>query len=158
MLAERRRNGQDVFDEWWEGSYRLVDVPAPEHGELIAELAGQLNGLVEMAGLHVAMLLNIGRDGWDARVADIGVYRPDTPRTSPAFLTTAVLVVEILSPGETAGEKLAFYAAWAVEEYLEVDLCGRSVRLLVRDGDRWEPAETSPALGFSLGDLVIDWP
>ena len=41
---------------------------------------------------------------------DLGIFRRDTSRTSPAFLETAELVVEVLSPGERAGEKLPFYA------------------------------------------------
>ncbi|CAN5802008.1 hypothetical protein BH18ACT2_BH18ACT2_21150 [soil metagenome] len=158
VLADRRRNGLDTFDEWWEGVYRIVTGPSPEHGEMIAELHLLLSDLVKEAGLRLAMPVNIGRDKWDAKVPDIGVYQRDTPRTSPAFLATAVLVVEILSPGEAAGEKLPFYAAWGVEEYLEVDLWGRNVRLLVRHGDRWEPADVSPALGFAVGDMAIVWP
>jgi Uma2 family endonuclease len=78
------------------------------------------------------------------------VFHPDTPRTSPAFLETAALVVEILSPGERAGAKLDFYAARQVDEYLEIDPRAGTVRLLRREGDGWEPAETSTVLGFAV--------
>lgn len=166
-IARRRETGQGTFDEWWEGTHRVVTGPSPEHGEIAVLVGAWLAEFAQRAGLRTAAPVNIGTDGVDARVPDLAVYRPDTPRTSPAFLATAVLVVEILSPKEPAGEKLEFYASAGVEEYLEVDLPRQTLRLLVRSDTGWVPADRSPALGFEVTDVglvagqvryVVDWP
>jgi Uma2 family endonuclease len=155
-LAERKAHGLDTYDEWWDGVYRVVTGPSPEHGELLLRLGIFLVQLADRRGLGVSPPVNIGVDKQDARVPDIGVYQRDTPRSSPAFLTTAVLVVEILSPGEKAGAKLDFYARWLVDEYLEIDLRTGGARLLVRDDTEWLESTVSPALGFAVepGALV----
>jgi Uma2 family endonuclease len=167
-IERRHELGLDTFDEWWEGVYVVVPGPSPEHGRITWRLAAFIGPLAEAAALEVATPVNIGADQDDCRVPDIGVFKPDTPRTSPAFLSTAELVAEILSPGEKPGAKLDFYARSGVNEYLEVDLPGRSLRLLRRDNERWEPATESGVLPFQVdGDgLVasdgttyrIDWP
>jgi Uma2 family endonuclease len=130
-------------------------------------IAAFLDALTEGTGLCVSAPVNIGKDKEDARVPDIGVFRADTPRTSAAFLATARLVVEVLSEDEVAGAKLDFYAAWQVEEYLEVDLHRRALRLLTRAAEGWQPVAASGVLPFSVeGDTLvaathryrIDWP
>lgn len=151
FLRRRHELGLDTYDEWHEGVYRTVTGPSPEHGRLILALGMFLGPLVEAAGLHQAAPVNIGLDKTDCRVPDLGVYRPDTPRTSPAFLERAELVVEILSPGERSGEKLPFYYAWAVREYLEIDLQQATVVLLRSGGGGrrdWMAANDSDVLGF----------
>jgi Uma2 family endonuclease len=97
--------------------------------------------------------VNIGIDKVDARVPDLAVYRPDTERTSAAFLATAELVVEVLSPGEAAGAKLDFYADRGVREYLEIDLASGDVRLLAHRADRWEPIDRSDVVELSVDDV-----
>jgi Uma2 family endonuclease len=165
FLAERKAHGLDTYDEWWDGVYRIVTGPSPEHGLLLSRLLIFLVSLADRVGFGVSPPVNIGIDKQDARVPDIGVFRLDTPRTSPAFLTTAVLVVEILSKGEQAGSKLDFYARWHVDEYLEIELRTGQARLLVRDGTEWHEAVTSPALGFAVepgalvaGDARVELP
>jgi Uma2 family endonuclease len=157
-IARREATGQDTYDEWWDGEYRIVTGPSPEHGELLNELIVLLHPLVKAAGLKYAAPVNIGVNREDCRVPDLGVYRPDTPRTSQAFLQTAVLVVEVLSPGEVPGAKLDFYRHWGVEEYLEIDQERRTATLLVSTErphplpPKWEHAGASPALGFDVVD------
>lgn len=170
-LERRRAQGLDTYDEWWDGVYRIVTGPPPEHGRIALRLGAFLDALCAGTDLWVSAPLNVGIDKQDARVPDIGVIREDVERTSPAFVASAVLVVEVLSKGESPGEKLAFYARWQVEEYLEVDPARREVRLLVRQDQAWQASEASPALGFVLdGDVLagtgahaearhtIDWP
>jgi Uma2 family endonuclease len=149
-IAYRKASGLDRFDEWWDGEYVIVTGPTPEHGWLSADVIGMWSGEVKARGLRMAAELNIGVDKVDCRVPDIGVCWSDTPRTSPAFMTTAELVVEILSSGERPGAKLDFYAHWNVKEYVEIDpRCG-SVRLLQREGEEWRPADQSDVLGFRV--------
>jgi Uma2 family endonuclease len=150
LLADRQRRGLDRYDEWWQGVYRVVTGPTPEHGELVLELGSLLGPVVREAGLRQAAPVNIGSDKHDCRVPDLGVYRSDTRRTSPAFLATAVLVVEILSPGERSGSKLDFYAAWAVQEYLEIDLAKCTAELYV---SRWQDENFTDFAGW---DQVTD--
>jgi Uma2 family endonuclease len=150
-LEERHRVGLDTYDEWWEGTYRIVTGPTPEHGRLLNKLAVFLDPLAEAVGLHSAAPINVGTDKFDCRVPDLGIYHPDTSRTSPAFLTTAVLVVEVLSPGERSLEKLDFYEDHGVREYLEIDLDGQTVELWA-NADGWSRVGSSQVLAFDVVD------
>ena len=156
-IEARHAAGLDRYDEWWEGVYRIVTGPSPEHGRLAAWLARTLWSPSAAVGLHLAAPLNIGTDKAECRVPDIGVHRPDTERTSPAFLVTAVLVVELLSPTEVAGAKLDFYQSHGVEEVLEIDVATGRARLLARPDSTTEPADTWAEVGAShvIPGLVI---
>ncbi|MEJ7801677.1 MAG: Uma2 family endonuclease [Ilumatobacter sp.] len=154
LIEHRRANGLDTYDEWWEGVYRIVTGPSPEHGNLIVELSVVLLSKARAAGCRVAAPVNIGIDKFDAKVPDMGVYRIDTKRHSPAFLTTAELVVEILSPKERAGEKLPFYGEAGVKEYLEVDLAGGTCRLLANRDGSWEPIEHSAVIDLHISEVA----
>jgi len=158
-IEARHEAGLDRYDEWWEGVYRIVTVPSPEHGRLAAWLARALWAPSAAAGLHVAAPINIGTDKYDCRVPDSGVYHPDTPRTSPAFLATAVMTVELLSHGEVPGAKLAFYRAHGVEEMLEVDVATGAARLLLRPDSTTDPAAPWPEASASQvipGLVIVD--
>ncbi len=154
LIEQRRAQGLDRFDEWWQGVYRIVTGPSPEHGEFLTLLLVLLHPRATAAGVRATQSVNIGVDQVDARVPDLAVYRPDTERTSPAFLATAELVVEVLSPGERPGQKLDFYAAHGVVEYLEVDLAGGDVRLLVRRDDAWVPADRSDVIDLTVAEVA----
>lgn len=156
-LERRRREGRDTYDEWWDGVYRIVTGPTPEHGRLLGELYVLFRPLALRAGLHMALPINIGTDKANCRVPDMGVYRPDTPRTSPAFLATAELVVEVLSPGETPSEKLPFYAEHGVKEYLEIDLTRGTASLIIVESI-WDSSSIhhqSEVLGFEVSGSTI---
>lgn len=153
LIAHRRATGEDRFDEWWQGVYRIVTGPSPEHGEFAVQLTLLLAPRVESRGLRLAAPVNIGIDKRNARAPDLGVYRDDTRRTSAAFLSTAELVVEILSPGESPGEKLPFYAEWNVREYLEIDLATATSRLLVRRDGAWTPVDASDVIDLSVAEV-----
>jgi Uma2 family endonuclease len=152
VLARRQKLGLDLFDECWDGVYRVIPVPAPEHGVMLARLGAYLLPLADAAGLNASTLANIGRDGVDYRVSDLAVFKPDTPRTSPAFLASAELVVEVRSPREEAGAKLDFYARCSVREYLEI---GDGARLLRCTDGEWAPVEHSDVLGFDTSALRL---
>jgi len=67
---------------------------------------------------------NIGESEHDFRVPDGALHRPGA---SGVWLSTATLVVEILSPGDESWQKLPFYAAHDVAEVLIVDPIERTV-------------------------------
>jgi Uma2 family endonuclease len=167
VLARRREFGLDTYDEWWEGVYRIVTGPTPEHGRIAGRLFTFFDRLSEGTELQVSAPVNIGIDKQDARVPDVGVFVQGTARTSRAFLSTAALVVEVLSTDERPGGKLDFYARWHVDEYLEIDPRERTLRLLRSSEGGWEPTESSTVLPFRVeGDALvaahdrygIDWP
>lgn len=154
LIERRRAQGLDRHDEWWEGVYRIVTGPSLEHGRLVLRLGALLDRLAAERGLVAAAPVNIGTDKVDARVPDIAVVRSDTPRTSPAFLSTAELVVEILSPGERSGAKLPFYAQSNVGEYLEIDQDDGSVTMLAHRDGEWVPIERSEVVDLATADVT----
>ena len=153
-IEHRRANGLDRYDEWWEGVYRIVTGPSPEHGEFVAVLTAVLLPKARARGLGLSTPVNVGVDKYDAKVPDLGIFRRDTPRSSPAFLDTAELVVEVLSPGERAGEKLPFYASRNVKEYVEIDLRRRSVRMLTNVDEQWREARASRVIELSVDEVI----
>jgi Uma2 family endonuclease len=153
-IEHRRASGLDRFDEWWEGVYRIVTGPSPEHGELVVVLSALLLPKARASGLTMSAPVNVGIDMYDAKVPDLGVFRRDTPRTSPAFLDTAELVIEVLSPGERHGEKLPFYASRAVKEYLEIDLRLRTARLLANVEGQWRDVRASGVIELSVDEVL----
>ena len=154
VIEQRRVTGLDRYDEWWQGVYRIVTGPSPEHGEFVANLAALLLPKARARGLGLSTPVNVGVDKVDARVPDLGIFRRDTPRTSPAFLQSAELVAEVLSPGELAGEKLPFYASRSVREYLEVDVRAHSVRLLANIEGQWREVDSSSVIDLSVDEVL----
>jgi len=154
LIEQRRATGLDRYDEWWQGVYRIVTGPSPEHGEFVANLAAALLPKARARGLGLSTPVNVGVDKFDARVPDLGIFRRDTQRSSPAFLESAELVAEGLSPGELAGEKLPFYASRNVREYLEVDVRAQSVRLLANIQGQWCEVDSSSVIDLSVGEVL----
>jgi len=75
---------------------------------------------------------NLGESEHDFRVPDGGLLRPGT---ADVWVSTAPMVVEILSPGDESRQKLGFYAEHRVDEVLLVDPDKRTVTwLALRDG------------------------
>jgi Uma2 family endonuclease len=153
-IEQRRANGLDRHDEWWEGVYRIVTSPTREHQRLLMALLTLLVSRLDDPMLEVLPDINIGLDKQDARLPDIAVLKVDVPLTSPAFVATAEMVVEILSPGERAGEKLPFYARWSVHEYLEIDLAHHTARLLRNTGGDWRPVERCHVIDLSVDEVL----
>jgi hypothetical protein len=87
-------------------------------------------------------------------VPDLAVFRPETERTSPAFLTTAELVVEILSPGERPRREAAVLCGPNIDEYLAIDLGGGSARLSSNRACVWVPVAESHVIDLTLDEVV----
>jgi Uma2 family endonuclease len=154
LIERRRAHGLDRHDEWWEGVYRIVTNPSPEHQRLVYALSKLLESRLLEPDAEVIPGVNIGSDKEDARVPDVAIVRFGTPRTSTAFLATALLVVEILSPGERPGEKLPFYARWNVHEYVEIDPVGGTVELLANRDGTWTAVDRSSIVDVVVSELV----
>ena len=125
-----------------------------------SDLQDALKPAAKARGLVYAPQINIGIDKEDCRVPDAAVFDRDTPRTNAAFLATALIVVEVLSPGETPQAKFEFCARWHVAEYLEASLTTQTVRLWYRSGDRWEETSHSDVLNIDVDTIhaSISWP
>lgn len=155
-LEERRRLGQDGYDEVWEGEYHVAPMAHGRQGRLQVQLTLLLGELANRAGLVGSGPVNVGQVG-DFRVPDL-VYL----RTCDAALyyTTAAVVVEIVSAGDETYRKFGFYFARGVEELLVVDPIEHSARWFVRGGSGFDPSPRSELLDLTVEDLEaqIDWP
>lgn len=156
VLERRRALGQDLYDEVWAGEYHVAPAPSHRHAVLDDEVAAVLRPLARRAGLVGSGPFNLGRPG-DFRVPDRGLHRS---RSDEVWLSTAAVVVEILSPDDETFEKFAFYAEHRVDEVLVVDPVARTVRCWGLAGESYVESEASDLLGVSVGDLAggIDWP
>jgi Uma2 family endonuclease len=74
------------------------DRPTTRTRRVVAALTAALLPKVRGRGLARSTPLDVGVDQYDAKVPDLVVFRRDTPRSPPAFVDTAELVVEVLSP------------------------------------------------------------
>lgn len=161
-LQARRDRGQDRYDYYDKGRYVVAPAPRGEHNRLIGMVSLPIGPAATARGLWwMPGGVNIGRDGDDYRIPDLAVLDPGTELTSPAFFATARLVVEVLSAGEPPGSKMEFYAAWGVNDYLEIDPTRRTVALWTRrTTEGWARVERSTVLDLTVDDLIaaIDWP
>jgi len=157
LIERRRLLGQDLLDEVWEGVLHLNPAPHGRHSHLQQQLAELLGPLARPPGwCRGGHIFNLG-DAEDYRVPDGGLLRPGP---DAVYLSTAALVIEIVSPGDESWNKLPFYAAHAVAEVLIVDPQTRSIDLLAL-GERGEytRAAHSSVIELTRDALAgqIDW-
>jgi Uma2 family endonuclease len=133
--------------------------PAPHsgHAAIQQQLAELLGPLAREAGLIPRLgIFNIGQPD-DYRVPDGGLLRrgPDA-----VYLSTAALVVEIVSPRDESWDKLDFYASHNVEEVLIVDPQEGRVHWPGLTEGRYQPVERSGLIELGPDELAarIDWP
>jgi Uma2 family endonuclease len=155
-LERRRALGQDLYDEVWEGEYHVAPAPHRRHGYVGAQLAVLLWPRARQAGLWLNDPLNIGEPD-NYRVPDRAILRD---REMSAFLPTAAVVVEVVSPGDESYQKFDFYFARWVEEVLIVDPQRRTVEWYARGADAFTRSGRSTLLDVDEPTLhgEIDWP
>jgi len=140
MIEERRRLGLDRRDEMWEGVLHMVPPASSAHGEVENDLGALFRQAAKTRGLR-----RISQPGvFDPKVPGMTSYRvPDLAYARPADVThrgiegRAVLVVEVLSPGDDSYEKLPFYRRLGVEELLYVDPTTKAFEVRRPAGDGW---------------------
>lgn len=120
------------------------------------ELAGALRDAARRAGLRGSGPFDLGTSS-DYRVPDGGYHR-GTP--TEAWLATAAIVVEVLSPDDETYQKFDFYFIHGVEEIVVADPEERTVRWWRRAGQGYESTVASALLGVSADGIAaaIDWP
>lgn len=158
LLERRRKLGQDLLDEVWEGVYHVNPAPHQRHAHIAQQLAVLLDGLAREAGLvPMISIFNLGEPD-DFRVPDGGIFRPGPDEV---YAPTAALVVEIVSPGDESWDKLGFYASHSVDELLIVDPDERRVHwLALQAGSEYQAVDRSALIALGPVELAerIDWP
>ena len=158
LLERRRQAGVDRLDEVWQGVRHMVPGPSFEHARISQQLAVLLDGPARDGGLLAAMSeFNLGESEQDFRVPDGGLHRPGA---AGVWLSTAAVVVEVLSPGDESWQKLGFYAEHDVDEVLLVDPAERTVTWLALHDGEYEPVQRSRLIDLGPTELVdrLDWP
>ena len=157
LLERRRRLGQDLLDEVWDGVLHMNPAPSGRHADIAQQIAELLGPAARKAGLvPMLSIFNLGEPG-NYRVPDGGLHRD---REDRVYYQTAALVVEIVSPDDETWEKLPFYAAHGVDEVLVVDPQERTVQWFALADERYQPVEASGLIELAPVELAqrIDWP
>ncbi|MGI9030239.1 MAG: Uma2 family endonuclease [Ilumatobacteraceae bacterium] len=156
-IARRRAFGQDLLDEVWDGEYHVAPASNIWHSTVEVELARVLGRLASRRGYITVGQFNLGDLG-NFRVPDLGVVR--SLAGPAAWVATAAMVVEIVSPHDESWLKFDHYAAHDVDEVLIADPAISALHLFILAGDGYEPAERSDVLEAALGDIhaEIHWP
>lgn len=156
LLKRRRKLGQDLYDEVWNGVLHMNPAPAGRHGQIDRQLALILTPLAETAGLTSTGTFNLGTEA-DYRVPDGGLHRDWRDQV---WYATAALVIEIVSPDDETWNKLDFYAAHHVDELLVVDPAKPSINWLGLSAGEYEPMTQSRLIDLGAAQLqtLIRWP
>jgi Uma2 family endonuclease len=158
LLERRRKLGQDLLDEVWEGVHHMNPAPHRRHAHVAQQLAVLLDRPAREAALMpMISIFNLGEPN-DYRVPDGGLFRPGPDEV---YVPTAALVVEIVSPDDETWDKLDFYAAHGADELLVVDPQKREVHWLGLQPDgKYRPVERSTLIALGPAELTerINWP
>jgi Uma2 family endonuclease len=156
--ARKRRQelGLDHWDEVWEGVLHMIPPPSVEHQEVGALLAELLGPSARGAGLRFTLEVAIGQDEHNYRAPDLAALRLPS---AIQWNQTAALVVEILSPRDTAWDTLAFYADHNVDELLYVDLEKREIIWMALQDGEYRHVERSGLIDLGLAAVraQLNW-
>jgi Uma2 family endonuclease len=148
------------------GELHMMSPAGAEHGRIVTRIATRLSLFVEARGLGAVMSGDpgfwIGRDPDTVRAPDVAFLATDrvSPAPAPGFVEGAPdLAVEVLSPGDRAGEVRAKVQVWleaGCKAVWVVDPAKRTVTVYRPDGtaaclgptDELTAENTLP--GFSL--------
>ena len=151
LIERRRRLGQDLFDEVWEGVLHMNPAPRGRHGAIETQLTVLLAPLAHAAGLVLTGQFNVGAGEQDYRVPDLGLHRDFADRV---WYPTAALVVEIVSPGDESYKKHDFYAAHQVDELVIVDPGERAVHWFALAGGEYREVDHSTVVDTGPAELA----
>jgi Uma2 family endonuclease len=158
LLAERARQGVDVFDEMWDGELHMAPPPSEEHQRIGGELFIALHGAVTEAGLVLRYETGLfdpeAPEGSNYRVPDLVVFAA-SHRSDRGVEGGAALVVEIRSPGDESLEKLGFYQRVGVREMVLIDQVTKEVRHWRRIADSLVETEHDEGAPVALAELAV---
>jgi Uma2 family endonuclease len=159
LLDERRRFGQDRFDELWNGVLHMVPPPSFLHQTIGTELANFLGPRLAARGIRVLIGTGVfrpGSRGRDYRVPDLVFFPADRPDlvTKRGIEGPALCVAEIRSPDDETYEKMPFYADLGIRELIVIEQETRAVELYRLAGATY--LATSPNEAGRLHVATID--
>jgi hypothetical protein len=170
LIAERQATGADRYDEVWDGTYVMSPIADDEHQELIGHLTSVLTtvfGWSKLADVRPGVNISDRDEGWihEYRVPDVAVRLKDgrAIKHETHWEGGPDLVIEVVSLGDAAREKLEFYASIGVREVLILDRDPWSLELYRLEGERLLPRGVarvgdapvrSESLGMSFGLLA----
>lgn len=153
MIAKRKEQGIDRYDEVWEGVYVMPSTPSSTHQDLVIAFLDVLIPIVrhEKRGRIFAGMNVSDRTDWKAnfRVPDIVVVLKNGRAIDcgtylfggPDFL------IEIESPSDDVNAKLPFYGSIGVRELLIIHRDRRTLRLFRTHADDLSMVEPAPFQG-----------
>ncbi len=141
LIRRRRQLGIDHHDEVWDGVYIVSPQPNDEHQEIITDLSAALVFSIKRPGLGLVRAgINVSdrEKGWteNYRCPDVAVYLNGTTarNLNTHWLGGPDFAVEVLSKGDRARKKFAFYAAVGTRELLLIDRRPWALELYRIDG------------------------
>jgi Uma2 family endonuclease len=113
-------------------------------------------GADRAAGLIGTDPFNLGEPD-DYRVPDRGYHR-SLPTTT--WVSTAAVVVEVVSPDDETYDKFGFYAAHSVDELIVAEPSARTVTCRALEGAAYRQTDRSALLAVTATELEagIAWP
>ncbi len=141
LIEERRRLGQDRYDEVWEGMYVMPSLPSNVHQELVDDLGVIFHEVVKKEGhgkSYPGVNVSDRRTRWkdNYRCPDVAVVLRESQAVDCGthFYLGPDFLVEIESPGDDTEDKVPFYSRVGVRELLIIQRDKRTLRLLRHDG------------------------
>jgi Uma2 family endonuclease len=150
-LEMRRERGLDKKDEVWDGVLHMVPTPSGLHETIAHDLMFALKPTADRLGLVVrTATTGVCVSEHNYRIPDISFARPD--QMSKLGLSSALLVVEVLSKNDESRQKFGYYAARGILEIWLVDPATRAVEMyqLVNGAYVAMIAQRSKVLGVTL--------
>jgi len=150
LRAERASSDGDKWNEVWDGVLVMPTMPNDEHQAIQNRLQCALTSLFETddagkvrGGVNVTDRHPDWRENF--RGPDVVVYLPDNPAINHGthWLGGPDFLVEIISPGDLAWDKLGFYAEVGSREVLIVDRDPWRLELYRLEDGLLEPVGTS---------------
>jgi hypothetical protein len=162
LIAERRRLGQDRYDEVWEGVYRMAPAPRTLHSKFVSQLWGFFQSKIELSRQGQVLIgVNVSDrvKGWDKnyRIPDLSVmlHGGKSVDHDTFWLGGPDFVVEVCSPDEDPHEKIEFYGAIGVREMLIINRDPWKLELLRRSGDGLKLAvQATPGSGEIASEVI----
>jgi Uma2 family endonuclease len=125
LIAQRRADGTDKYDEVWEGLYVMAPTANNGHQDLVDDLCTILTLAVKWPGLgRVNPGVNVSdrKTQWQEnyRCPDVAVFLNETEAEDCGthWFGGPDLAIEIVSPFDRSAEKLPFYAQVGVRELI----------------------------------------
>ena len=127
VLAERRANGLDRFDEVWNGVYVMSPIADNEHQLMASELSAVLREICRPLRPKVFAACNVSdrEINWmeNYRCPDAAIYFPNNPAQDKGshWFGGPDFAVEVCSKKDRTWDKLDFYAGVQTRELLIID-------------------------------------